>query len=509
MSDTRAHRAGRSVARAPILIVVVVALIGGGLIDRVSASSGPPSVPAVQPVPVAAPIGALSSSWFCAGATDAGRTRGDAPGSVIIANSASSAATAVVNLVPSRGPRRAIPVTVPAGSRTVVAENVHGGTPWIGAIVDVDAGGVSVEQQIDGRYGRSASPCATSGSPDWYFTNGATLVNAGVELSLLNPYPVDSVVDLSFTTDQGQENPEGFQGLVVPAGGMLNVNLGDHLRRRQWIATTVAARTGRIVAWKTDWVQPPAPGAVIMGTKAALSPLADPAAPVTGVTVTLGASSAGTSWTWADGMSGNGLDERYVIYNPGQATAEVKLAVTLEQGVAEPFDLAVGPGQVTIVTSAAEARIPAGVAHSAVLTSTNGVPVVAERVLTAASPARWSGIGELPGGRVAAARWLLAGAPADRTHRATVVLYNPGNAPVSAVLSPLGAPPIAGGRVLVGPGRRVAVTVNPGTRPVVAPLLLQASGPVFAELGLYGENGATGVSLSFGVPLTPAGQGGG
>ncbi len=92
---------------------------------------------------------------------------------------------------------------------------------------------VAVDQQVDGPLGGASSPCATAGSSNWYFATGATLINASVGLSLLNPYPTDAVVDLSFTTDQGVEMPQQFQGLVVPADGLLPVNLGDHLRRRQ------------------------------------------------------------------------------------------------------------------------------------------------------------------------------------------------------------------------------------------------------------------------------------
>ena len=69
-------------------------------------------------------------------------------------------------------------------------------------------------------------------------------------------------MDLSFTTNEGVERPQQFQGLVVPADGLVAVNLGDHLRRRQFIATTVTARSGRLVAWKTDVVTPPRSGEV-------------------------------------------------------------------------------------------------------------------------------------------------------------------------------------------------------------------------------------------------------
>jgi hypothetical protein len=371
----------------------------------------------------------------------------------------------------------------------------------------MDAGSVAVSQEISGSLGWSATPCATAGSAAWYFASGLTMANAGVELTLLNPYPSESVVDLSFTTNQGLETPEEFQGLVVPGDGMLSVNLGDHLRRRQAIATTVTARTGRVVAWKTSWVLKPQPGAVLAGTPAASSPLADPSWPVPGVTVTLGASSPGTSWTWPDGMAGNGIAEQYLIYNPGPDTADVRLSIGLAQGQAEPFDLSVGPYQVQPVVSEQQVRIPSGIAHSAVLVSTNGVPVVAERWISAGPPSAWQGIGELLGGQTAAGSWLVPDMLAGPWHRAALVLYNPGAVPVQATVVSLrqgrrvAIPGL--GPTTVGPGQRVALSINPHVTALQSSLVVGATGPIYAESDNYGQSGATGVALSFGVPLTP------
>ena len=220
-------------------------------------------------------------------------------------------------------------------------------------------------------------------------------------------------MDLSFTTDQGVEQPQEFQGLVVAPGQLLTVNLGDHLRRRQAIATTVTARSGRLVAWKTEVVTPPTRQEAVLGTPAASAPFADPATPIAGVTVTLGLAAPALAWTWADGVAGNGVNERYVIYNPGADSAQLKLALLLEQGVAEPFDLSVGPEQVVTVVSSQEVRIPPGVGHAAVLQSLNGVPVVAERTVAAASPSSWSGLGALTGGQLAAPT-LAAGSQRQR-----------------------------------------------------------------------------------------------
>ena len=505
----RRHRVAGGVSRGPIIVILAILLLAGGLVDRAAGdrsrrASAASLAAASGEVPVAAPARALSSSWFCAGATDV--AGGRAPGLVVVANSGIGRATGVVTMVPTSGATVKVPISVPGNSRQGIAENVPGGSSWIGAIVDVDAGAVSVEQAINGPSGLVTTPCATSGSARWYFTYGQTLVNAGEEISLLNPYPADSVVDLSFTTDQGVEFPVGFQGIVVPPGGLVSVNLGDHLRRRQQVATTVIARTGRVVAWETRWVDPPPAGAAIAGTAAAQNPLADPAAPVPGATLVLGAPSAGTRWVWPDGNAGNGISEQYVVYNPGDQTAEVRLSIRLDQGVAEPFELAVPPGQVIPVASDQQARIPAGVAHSAELESLNGVPVVAERVVAGASPSALRGLGDMLGERIPSDRWLLGAAGADPTHDGWIVVYNPGNDPLRVAVNALSAGdqiPIPGlNPVTVFPGHRMAIHINPARPTLDDALVVSSTEPFFVESDIFNTGGSPGISLAPGVPLT-------
>lgn len=492
---------GDGVRRAPIIVGLAALLVVGVLAGRAAGSGTAAGSTQAQPVSVAAPAGAFSSSWFCAGATD--EPNGPAPGEVVIANSGADRVAGEVTMVSSRGQDRRQAVVIDPYSRTSIYESVPGGSPWIGAIVDVDAGGIAVSQELNGPLGRASTPCATTGSAQWYFPTGATLINASVALSLLNPYSTSAVVDLSFTTDQGPEAPQQFEGLVVPAGGLVTVNLGDHLRRRHAIATSVAVRSGRVVAWKTDVVTPPPQGTPLLGTAAATQPLADPAAPIPGVTLTLGAPAGATQWVWADGQTGPGVDEQYVVYNPGTATADLRLQVDLDEGVAEPFDLTVPAGQVVQVVSSQEVRIPPGVGHSAILSSVNGVPVVAERTLSATSPSPWSGLAELMGARLAAPDWLMPAGRADANHAGRVVVYNPGR-PVRLILAGLdGRSRVVLKTLAIDTGRRATVPLNSFGAFVRDALLVHASGPVYVESDFYGAGGAPGIELSFGVPLSP------
>jgi hypothetical protein len=528
---------GKTVPRLPILLVVILSLVIGGLIDRSGrpTSSGTVGLLTAATASVAAAPDALSSSWFCGGATD--KAGSDAPGQLLVTNAGAQALPGRVTFLPSTGSQVSVRIVVPARGQLAVPESVPHGAAWIGAFVALEGGQASVEQQILSPIGASSTPCATTGSNAWYFTSGATLINESVELTLLNPYPADAIADLSFTTDQGVEQTNDFEGLAVPARGMLTVDLGSHLRRRQRIATTVRVRTGRVVAWETDIVTPPVSGEATIGSPAAASS-PDPAAPIGGVTDTLGSPGAGASWSWPEGDTGSGLAESYTIYNPGTATAKVSLTVGLDEGVARPFTLTVGPQSVSTVVSSDEARIPAGVGHFARLQSTNGVPVVAARTLAAGPPSSLSGLGELPGMPGAASSWLLASGaltsepassgtpatstpatstpatstpatstPAAKTHafemEEYVVVENPGTTPATVSIDTLAGTPIPGlAAVKVTAGGRTSVQLTKYA-PANPAVVVHATEPVTVERDLYGQSGSPGVSLSPGVPLIP------
>src|SRR5205823_7807524 len=102
-------------------------------------------------------------------------------------------------------------------------------------------GGAAVEVAVAGPAGWSATACASSASQRWYLATGSTDRDASLSITLFNPFPDDAIVDLSFGTDQGPTAPAEFQGLIVPARGMLSVNVGDHVRRRLDVSTTVVA----------------------------------------------------------------------------------------------------------------------------------------------------------------------------------------------------------------------------------------------------------------------------
>lgn len=505
----RQRRRDERSRRLPV-IATILAVIAAGVVLGLKAH---PTVRAsAQPLlttPVAAPAGALSSSWFCAGAT--ADPHGVAPGRLMVTNASARMVTGTVTLIPSKGARASHAVTVPAFSRVSIAEKLPKPAPWLAAVVNLDGGDTSVEQETTGSLGPSSQPCATEGSLRWYFASGTTLRNAATYISLLNPYRQAAVVDLSFTTENGLEEPGSLQGIVIPADSLVTEDLASALPRRSRIATTVLARSGRVVAWKTEAIDPPTKGEPIFGAtqttgKAAL----DPVPPVGGLTVTLGASSPRTRWWWADGEVAPGVTDEYLIYNPEHRTARVSLAVHLEAGRAEPLKLSVAAQGVASIVANQQSRIPVDVPFSATLTSTNGVAVVAERDVSAIAPSTRAGLGELLGDPVAARQWLLGGGTASAATDEFVVITNPGKDAVTVSFGELSGGaripvPTLGG-LRIDPGARLSVNVNQATHQLNNALVVQATGPVVVERDLDANKGR-GLSLSQGVPMNlPTGR---
>ena len=225
---------------------------------------------------------ALSSSWYCAGGSTS--PGGAAPGDLLVDNGGPGAVKATVRLVSSSGSARQLDLSVPSGSDQVLPDGLPPpeagrAPPWVGASVTLYGGMASVSQVVSTPEGSVSQPCASSPSSQWYFPDGATLRNASDDISLLNPYPVAAVADLSFTTELGQEEPDAFRGVVVPARGLTVLDLGNHLRRRSQIAVTVTARSGGIVAFETELVTKPPARAPRLGTPGALDPVLPQAGP--------------------------------------------------------------------------------------------------------------------------------------------------------------------------------------------------------------------------------------
>ena len=468
--------------RVPVIAVVVSALAALALVEvddgeppRLGDRSG-------FVMPTMGGGSALSSAWYCA----ASATRGDGQAdlSLAVANAGPVPRSGTVTWVPNSGDPVTRPVEVApySGVRLEAAEAVA--AAGVSAVVELDGGGVSVEHAVESQRGTGLAPCASAASDRWYLANGVTARDATQVLVLFNPFADDAIVDISFATDQGRDDPVALQGLPVRARSATRINVTEAVRRREVTATSVVARRGRLVVDRLQWF--------------------DGSQGRSGLSLTLAAPATAEVWTFPAGVFEQGLTERWRLYNPGDRDAVVIVEVVPDGGdIPVPVERTV-PARSQLAVDAAESpSILADTGHSSTVRSVNGVPVVAERELAGAPPSSRRGWSSVLGAPLGDERWVLASGPGAGRVDERVVVHNPGAEPVRfsvTALSSGAAVAVAGlSGVELGPaGRRVIdMAEQLGGSPL--PLVVEADGPVVVERDLSPAV-EPGIATAIGVP---------
>jgi hypothetical protein len=511
-------------ARISALVILGGLLLGGLIVDRADDDGAPArdDVEAGVAMPAARSAPSLASTWYCAAGTAEDGGFGDhvvvianpsdqrreatitaVPGAVApppaaaaAANGSSTTAKATTTsapsttVAPSTSAGAALPtasVDVPARSRVAyrMAELVQ--APLVGAVVEVDGGEIAVEHELTGSLGRATAPCSTTVSASWSFAWGVTTRGNRELLVFMNPFPDDATVDIAFATDEGVRETVRFNGFVVPGRSVVGAYVDEDVTRKEQVSAQVTVRGGRLVV---DRVQ------TFTGVDGR-----------EGITVGLGAPVAAKVWMFPDGLTGPGLAEQIVVYNPGTRVAEAEVEVRLDDPdaneVPEPFDLTVPPGRYAIVNLHEEDRIPAGVGLSAIVRSPD-VPVVAERAVAATEGAPRRGVATTLGSPLGARTWLFpgGGTSAERDEFLTLLNTSDTEAVTYSVTSPTAGQDLAieGLQELtLEPGARISIRLGAHVLREDLPLLVEASGPIVAERGLY-RVGGDGMSQSIGIP---------
>jgi len=530
--------------RLPVIVVLAALVVAGFVLDRGGDEAVDAAEPVVSPTdfPMAPADGAVASTWFCAGGTadeerfaDHVVTMLNTSGRALEVELTAFAGTIAPPVVdpdaaaldpdaeatdeepteeesgeaeqegaagdeaaePST-PAEPVTRTIDLGprSRTRLALRELVTAPIASALVEAPGDGLVVEHEVSSVHGIDAKPCATAANDEWHFAWGTTERAAREVLVLFNPFPDDAIVEGTFSTEDTVREPGRFAGgLVVPARSTVGIDLGDDVTRREEVAATLRTRAGRIVADRIVRL--------------------DEEGGDRGLTVQLGVPAPQRAWAYAEGLVSDTVSESYVVYNPTESLAEVEIAFTLdrpeENGIPEPVALSIPPGQHVTVDMAEDGRLPAGVAHAAVVRSANDVPVVSERVVGARGEDR-RGLAVSTGSPVEATEWTFAaGSTEDPSAQSlTVVNLDP------QVLSRVDVLAVVGGRevpvselqdVEVEPGERLEVDLGEriANRPDLA-IVVRASEPVVVErvLAQTGDD-QRGLSLAVGVP-SPEGR---
>ena len=347
-------------------LVVAVALAGLGIsardepvvIDPTFASLGNPTMPFV-------PSGSfITSSWFCPGVPAGESGLG---GSLQVTNPSDAPIAGRITAYTTDPNVAAVdePIIVaPRSTSTVDLDALQPTGTFVSALVEIDGGGGFVEQTAEHPAGNAVSACANAASSNWWFADGFTVDDSTERLVLTNPYPDAAIVDIRFVTADGIRRPSRLQGYPVPGRSVQVVTLGElGARDEPILAAQVSASRGRVVVGRAQHY--------VGGGRL-------------GFTMTLGAPSLNSQYYFADGETGEGIQESYAIYNPTDAEVTV-YAVFLGLPATPDFtndtEVVVPKGGVVILDTADVPNLPAG-RHGAVFSTFAAESIVVERVIT-------------------------------------------------------------------------------------------------------------------------------
>lgn len=506
-------------ARISAIVVIGGLLVGGLALDAADddrGSGGGTLVEAGIAMPAARPDPTLASTWYCAAGTkadgfgdhvlvmanpsDRARTAtitalaGSIAPPPVAADQAGGATTTTAAVADTAAPAAdttppTTEVALPARSRILYRVGDLLDAPLLGAIVETEGGEIAVEHELTGDLGRATAPCSTTVSSTWSFPWGVTTRGNRELLVFMNPFPDDATVDVSFATDEGVRDTARFSGFVVPGRSVVGAYVDEDVTRKEEVAAEITVRGGRLVV---DRVQ------TFTGIDGR-----------TGITVGLGAPTPAETWIFPDGLTGPGLTEQMVVYNPTERVAEAEVEVRLDQpetnGIPEPFELTIPPGRYAIVNLHEEERVLPGVGHSTIVRSLNGVAVVAERAVSAGEGATRRGVSSTLGAPLAAPTWYFPGGGTSAERDEFLTLFNASDE--DTVTYSITA--LAGGQDLavqglqdveLAPGARTTIRLGDHIEREDLALVVAASGAIVAERGLY-RVGGDGISQAMGIPL--------
>jgi len=411
----------RKVPRWPILLALAAIVVAAIVFDqRESAHPASATVEGASVVGAAVPSPrALSTSWYCAEGTSTPDGRADE--TVDVASVSDARITATVTVLPggtSAPVSRTLQLEPREEQHVHVADLVASPEPAV--VVEVVGGQAVVAHEITAEGDVATEPCARGASSDWYFANGTTLKGATQYLVLFDPFGDDAVVDVSFVTDDGVQQPDALQGLSVPRRSRVSIAIQDSVPRQREVAIHVHARTGRVVAERSQMFD----GTASEGEVARH-----------GVALSLGADAPSRSWYFPEGTTADGATSTLAVANFGDTSTSVSVGVSLEGSqtfAAQSVD--VPARSVTSVNLAT--GVPAGSQYAVTVTSGDaegrGAPVVAELLSWWPDASSSTGVASTMGSTRLARRWVVP-QPSARVDGIVTVL-NPGGSAASAAM---------------------------------------------------------------------------
>ena len=347
-------------------------------------------------------------------------------------------------------------------SQAVVALSTRGPAGFAAVSIETDGGGIGVGESIVGASTVGgpvllSSPCSLAAGPQGYVPTGSTYGGSDVRLSLYDPDATPAVVNVNVSTGTTQTSPPAFQGVVVPATGLVVLDLHRWVFEQSSLAVTATAVSGDVVVGAleltSETVEVASRSAAGHGTSHVR---------VTGSSLLVGPDRGRRQWAFASMQSRKGVASTFSVYNPGTRPVSVSVAPPGRAGIVAALTEVVPGGG--IVDFATPVTGKSGLGTGSVVISAQGpTPVVVARLTTRYKTRVLEDIDATPGTAGPSDEWLLPGASLTSRIDDDVTLEDPGTEGATVTLLELAHGAAASARlevVSLGAGSEVELNLR-------------------------------------------------
>ena len=270
------------------------------------------------------------------------------------------------------------------------------------------------------------------------------------------------MVDIDLVTASGKVEPTDYQGIAVPAGGLLTEKLDAHATNDPVVATIVDAASGSVVA---DELQRTTAGRAV------------------GIAEELGAPEPQSLWGFPYCVEPRNGSLTFNIFNPGPQSSQVVLDATYGRGTAvHPVTVSVPANSVASIVLDHEPGFAASTPYAVLIKSSS--PIVVGRSIERPKKSPRPNAGSVLGVPIGADHWLVPAVPSIG-RPSSLAFEDMGSRPVKVTVTKAlgGAAPVAGvgNVVLVQPGEQVGLSESV-LGAFTEPLEVDSSGPISVEL---------------------------
>ncbi|MGD0874238.1 MAG: hypothetical protein ABSA14_04520 [Acidimicrobiales bacterium] len=494
------RRAVLGVALGLGLLVVVNAVVRqpGGVLAG-GRFVGPPSLPVVQML--------KPGDWRCPGPLPVGA--GKESSRISIVNSTTAAVNLLVVVSRTGLPKGGVSVgasisrtrfAVGGDSQAVFPLTTRGAAGFAAVSVETDAGGIGVGESIVGASTLGggvllSSPCSLIAAGQGYVPTGSTYGGSDVRLSLYDPDATPAVVNVDVSTGTTLTSPPAFQGVVVPATGLVVLDLHRWVFEESSLAVTATAVSGSIVVGALELTSE----TVDMASRSAAGHSINHVV-VIGSSLLVGPDRGLSHWAFAALQSKKGVASTFSVYNPGKRPVSVSVAPPGRAGIVAALTEDVPAGGIVDFATPVTGTSGLGTG-SVVVSAKGGMPIVVARLTTRYRTRLLENIDATPGTAGPEDDWLLPGSSLTPLVGDVVTIEVPGTTGATVTLYELNhkTPPLL--EVLnLNAGSELELNLDSLLRyaPSFA-LRVSANAPILVEQQLTPSGGLT--TATGGIPV--------